>query len=60
MSQLVSCKNENGIVLAADSKAIEFDLSGEMKALTVERMIQLSARIRVKVVKAIPSWIYHG
>lgn len=42
MSQLIACRNKNGIVLAADSKAIDFDPSGKMIDFQVDRLIQLS------------------
>jgi hypothetical protein len=43
MSQLIACKNRNGIIIAADTKGIDFNLSGEMIELNVNRMIQLSS-----------------
>jgi 20S proteasome alpha/beta subunit len=43
MSQLVACKNERGIILATDSKAIDFEPSGQMVDHTVDRLIQLTA-----------------
>ena len=30
MSQLIACKNKNGVVLAADSKALNIDASGKV------------------------------
>jgi len=42
MSQIVACKNQHGIVLGSDSKAIDFDLKGEMVESQVERLIQLT------------------
>jgi len=42
MSQLIVCKNENGIILATDGKAIGFDMSGEPTDRDVEHLIQLS------------------
>jgi len=42
MSQLIACQNANGIVLAADGKAIDFDPHGEMIDLKVERLVQIS------------------
>ncbi len=42
MSQLVACQNANGIVLAADSKALDFNPQGEMIELQVDRLVQLS------------------
>jgi 20S proteasome alpha/beta subunit len=42
MSQLMACQNANGIVLAADGKAVDFEPSGEMIELKVDRLVQLS------------------
>jgi len=42
MSQLISCQNANGIVLAADSRAIFFDVSGKMSDIKINRLVQLS------------------
>jgi hypothetical protein len=42
MSQLISCRNQNGVVLAADSRAVFFDPGGKMNYLEVNRMVQLS------------------
>jgi hypothetical protein len=42
MSQLIACKNKNGIVLAADSKALDIDASGTVTEHTVSRLIQLA------------------
>lgn len=42
MSQLMACQNANGIVLAADGQAIDFDPQGRMIELTVDRLVQLS------------------
>jgi hypothetical protein len=42
MSQLVACKNEKGIILATDSKAIDFEPSAQMVDHTVDRLIQLT------------------
>jgi len=42
MSQIVACQNANGIVLATDGKAIDFDPKGEMISLQVDRLIQLT------------------
>lgn len=41
MSQIVVCQNANGIVLATDGKAIDFDPQGEMIHLKVDRLIRL-------------------
>jgi hypothetical protein len=42
MSQIVACKNGNGIILAADSRALDFGPAGEVKELSVNRLVQLS------------------
>ena len=42
MSQLIACKNQKGIVLATDSRAIDFDSSGNMIDHQVDRLIKLS------------------
>ena len=42
MSQMIACKNQHGIVLAADSQAAGLQLSGGVAEVQVERMIQLS------------------
>jgi len=41
MSQLIACQNTHGIVLAADGKAVDFDLSGKIIELTVDRLVHL-------------------
>ncbi|MGD9022186.1 MAG: hypothetical protein PVJ62_00255 [Deltaproteobacteria bacterium] len=47
MSQLIVCQNSHGIILASDSKAAALDLSGAVRHLTVERMLQLSAHTAI-------------
>jgi hypothetical protein len=42
MSQVVACKNKNGIVLAVDSKAVDVNANGQIRQITVTRMVQLS------------------
>ena len=42
MSQLIACKNRHGIVLAADSKAIDIDASGKIREFTVARLTSLT------------------
>jgi hypothetical protein len=42
MSQLIACQNAHGIILATDGKAIDFDLSGKMVYLEVDRLVPLS------------------
>jgi hypothetical protein len=41
MSQLIACKNQNGIVLAADGKGFDFSPSGELVDSSTERLFQL-------------------
>jgi methylmalonyl-CoA mutase cobalamin-binding subunit len=47
MSQLIACQNSNGIVLAADGKAVDFDPLGKMIELKVNRMVQLTAHTAI-------------
>jgi hypothetical protein len=47
MSQLIACQNTNGIVLATDGKAIDFDPGGKMIELTVDRLVQLSKQAAI-------------
>ena len=42
MSQLIACKTENNIVLAADSKAVDVDTYGNLIELRIDRLHQLS------------------
>jgi hypothetical protein len=42
MSQIIACKNEKGIILASDSKAVDFDLRGNMVAYSIKRLCQLT------------------
>jgi hypothetical protein len=42
MSQIIACKNENGIILAADSKAVDFDLQGNKVSYNIKRLYQLT------------------
>jgi hypothetical protein len=42
MSQLMACLNDHGIILASDSKAVDFNSSGEILELTVNRLMPLS------------------
>lgn len=44
MSQLVACRNGNGVVLGADSKAIHFSPAGAHNEVNVERLVQLGER----------------
>ena len=42
MSQLIAVKNTNGIVVAADSKALDSDTFGNITEYSINRLIQLS------------------
>jgi len=42
MSQIIACKNEKGIILASDSKAVDFDPQGKMVSYTIKRLHQLT------------------
>lgn len=42
MSQLIAVKNTNGIVVAADSKALDSDTNGNMAEYSINRLIKLS------------------
>lgn len=41
MTQFIVAKNNEGIVLAADSRGYDFDLQGGMQEVTVEPLVQL-------------------
>jgi hypothetical protein len=41
MAQLIACHNNHGIVLAADSKALDFNDNGQLIDYTVDRLVQL-------------------
>jgi len=43
MSQLIACRSRDGIVMASDSKAVDFDNRGRILEHTVDRLIQLNA-----------------
>jgi hypothetical protein len=47
MAQLIAAQNDKGIVLAADSKAIEFDLDGNPVYSTVNRLLPLGDRAAI-------------
>ena len=47
MSQLIACQNAHGIVLAADGKAMDFDPTGKMIELTVDRLVQLTKQTAI-------------
>jgi len=47
MSQLIAVKNANGIVVAADGKALDADTSGNISEYSINRLIQLSDRTAI-------------
>jgi hypothetical protein len=47
MSQLIACKTKEGIVLGADGKAIDVDPNGNLIALKVDRLHQLSEQAAI-------------
>jgi hypothetical protein len=47
MSQLIACQNPHGIVLATDGKAIDFDPTGKMIELKVDRLVQLTRQTAI-------------
>jgi 20S proteasome alpha/beta subunit len=47
MSQLIACQNAHGIVLATDGKAIDFDPSGKMIELKVDRLVQIGKHVAI-------------
>ena len=42
ISQIIAYKNQNGITLAADSHAVDFDLKGQMVGYGIMRLYQLT------------------
>jgi len=48
MSQIIACKNEIGIILASDSKAIDFDLQGNLVGSSIKRLCQLTTNTAMK------------
>ena len=42
MSQLVVCQSKDGMVLAADGRAVDFDPEGKLLHLNVDRLVQLN------------------
>jgi 20S proteasome alpha/beta subunit len=42
MSQLIACKHKSGIVLAADSKAVDVDASGNVVEYSISRLTPLT------------------
>ena len=47
MSQLIACQNPHGIVLATDGKAIDFNPTGKMIELKVDRLVQLTRQTAI-------------
>jgi len=47
MSQLIACQNAHGIVLATDGKAIDFDPTGKMIELKIDRLVPLSRQTAI-------------
>jgi hypothetical protein len=47
MSQLIAVKNANGIVVAADSKALDSDTTGNITEYSINRLIKLSDRTAI-------------
>jgi len=47
MSQLIAVKNANGIVVAADSKALDSDITGNITEYSINRLIKLSDRTAI-------------
>ena len=47
MSQLIVCRNKNGIVLAADSKALEFVPPEKVIEVEVNRLLQLNKQTAI-------------
>jgi hypothetical protein len=42
MSQIIACKTETGIVMAADGRAVDFEPGGNMVRLEMTRLVQLT------------------
>ena len=47
MSQILACKNEKGIILASDSKAVDFDLQGNLVECSIKRLCQLTTHMAI-------------
>ena len=47
MSQLIVCRNKNGIVLAADSKALDFVPPEKVMEVEVNRLLQLNKQTAI-------------
>ena len=47
MSQIIACKNKKGIILASDSKAVDFDLQGNLVECSIKRLCQLTTHTAI-------------
>ena len=47
MSQIIACKNKNGIILACDSKAVDFDFQGNLVERNIKRLCQLTTQTAI-------------
>ena len=47
MSQIIACKTENGIILAADSKAIQMDAQGQLAETSIRRLFRLTSHTAI-------------
>jgi hypothetical protein len=47
MSQIIACKNKKGIILASDSKAVDFNLQGNMVEVSIRRICQLTTHTAI-------------
>ncbi len=47
MSQIIACKNENGIIVASDSKAVDVDPQGHLVEYSIKRLFQLTSHTAI-------------
>jgi hypothetical protein len=47
MSQIIACKNKKGIILASDSKAVDFNPHGEIVDFDIVRLHQITYRTAI-------------
>ena len=47
MSQIIACRTDDGILLAADSSAIDADSSGDIVDLKINRLLQLTSHTAI-------------
>lgn len=47
MSQIIACRNDDGIILAADNSAIDADFGDEITELKINRLLQLTSHTAV-------------